>query len=127
MDFSGNKGLTLKGAEVFPKNHAIPDITFAPMESGLFRAADSWMACDGVAMVVEVTSIKPQTDREAKRRCHARGGIPLYLLVEREASMVTLFSDPAGDDYRRLLKRAFGDPLSLPEPFGFGLDTKDFL
>lgn len=85
------------------------------------------MPCDEVAMVIEVTSTKPQTDRVAKRRCHARGGVPLYLLVDREDSMVTLFSDPDKDDYRRLLKRVFGDPLPLPEPFAFSLETKDFL
>jgi hypothetical protein len=44
-------------------------------------------------------------------------GIPLHLLVDRETAMVTLFSEPERDDYRRLVKRSFGDPLSLPEPF----------
>ncbi|WP_409472448.1 Uma2 family endonuclease [Streptomyces sp. HC307] len=127
MDFSGNKGLKLKSGEACPKDHAIPDVTLAPLELGLFRTADSWMPCEGVAMVIEVTSTKPQTDREAKRRCYARGGVPLYLLVDREAAMVMLFSDPDRDDYRRLLKRAFGDPLSLPDPFAFSLDTSDFL
>ncbi len=85
------------------------------------------MPCDGLAMVLEVTSTKPEADREAKRRCYAREGIALYLLVDREASMVTLFSEPEKDDYLRLLKRSFGDPLSLPEPFAFDLDTADFL
>ena len=127
MDFSGNKGLKLQSRDACPKDHVIPDVTFAPLERGLFRTADSWMPCDGVAMVIEVTSSKPQTDREAKRRCYARGGVPLYLLVDREASMVTLFSDPDKDDYRRLFKRVFGDPLPLPEPFAFSLETKDFL
>ncbi|CAM5512961.1 hypothetical protein SGLAM104S_06366 [Streptomyces glaucescens] len=58
------------------------------------------MPCDGVALVLEVTSSKPGADRETKRRCYARGGIPLYLLVDREAGAVTLFSDPEGHDYR---------------------------
>jgi Uma2 family endonuclease len=78
-------------------------------------------------MVLEVTSTKPEADRETKRRCYARGGIPLYLLVDRETAMVNLFSEPEKDDYLRLLKRSFGDPLSLPEPFAFELDTTDFL
>lgn len=127
MQFSGNKGLKLKSGGACPKNHAIPDGTFAPTALRLYRGADSWMPCDGVAMVLEVTSTKPQADREAKRRCYARGGIPCYLLVDREASMVTLFSEPENDDYRLLLKRSFGDPLALPAPFAFDLDTADFL
>ncbi|MGC2998162.1 Uma2 family endonuclease [Streptomyces sp. G35A] len=127
MDVSGNKGLNLKSGGACPKDHAIPDGTFAPTALRLYRGADPWMPCDGVAMVLEVTSTKPQADREAKRRCYARGGIPLYLLVDREASSVTLFSDPERDEYRERCTRPFGKPIALPEPFAFDLDTGDFL
>ncbi|MFH9327702.1 Uma2 family endonuclease [Streptomyces althioticus] len=127
MDFSGNKGLKLKSRGACPKNHVIPDGTFAPTELRLYRGADPWMPCDGVAMVVEVTSTKPQADREAKRRCYARGGIPLYLLVDRENSSITLFGDPETDEYREHRTRPLGKPLTLPERFAFDLDTADFL
>lgn len=127
MQFSGNKGLKLKSSGACPKNHVIPDGTFAPTELRLYRGADPWMPCDGVAMVVEVTSTKPQADRETKRRCYARGGIPLYLLVDRETSSITLFGDPEGDEYREHRTRPLGKPLTLPEPFAFDLDTADFL
>ncbi|MDX3640876.1 Uma2 family endonuclease [Streptomyces sp. MB09-02B] len=127
MDFSGNKGLILRSGEACPKNHVVPVATFAPIELDLFGGARSWMPCDGVAMVVEVTSTKPAADREAKRRCYARSGIPFYLLADREASQVTLFSRPAKDDYRADRTRAFGEPLPLPEPFAFDLETSDFL
>ncbi|GAA3787970.1 Uma2 family endonuclease [Streptomyces coacervatus] len=127
MDFSGNKGLRLRSGEACPKNHVVPDVTLAPLERDLFGGADSWMPCDGVAMVLEVTSTKPKADREAKRRCYARGGIPLYLLVDRDAASVTLFSDPEKDDYRELCTRPFGKPLTLPAPFAFDLETTDFL
>lgn len=127
MDVSGNKGLTLKSDEACPKNHVVPDATFAPIELDLFESAGSWMPCDGVAMVLEVTSTKPKADREAKRRCYARGGIPLYLLVDRDASSVTLFSDPEKDDYREHCTRPFGKSLTLPELFAFDLETSDFL
>ncbi|MEU2065959.1 Uma2 family endonuclease [Streptomyces anulatus] len=126
MQFSGNKGLKLRSGGGCPKNHAIPDGTFAPLELRLFRGAESWMAPEGVALVVEVTSTKPQPDREAKRRCYARGGIPLYLLIDRDDSSVTLFSDPENDDYRQLLTIPYGKPLPLPEPFAFDLETGDF-
>jgi len=127
MDVSGNKGLKLKSGGACPKNHAIPDATFAPTHLRLFRGADAWMPCEGVAMVVEVMPTKPGADREAKRRCYARGGIPLYLLIERDASSLTLFSDPEKDDYRQLCTLPFGKSLALPEPFAFDLDTTDFL
>ncbi|WP_372347420.1 Uma2 family endonuclease [Streptomyces sp. KL116D] len=127
MQFSGNKGLKLTSGGACPKNHAIPDGTFAPRERRLFRGADPWMPCEGVALVVEVTSSKPQSDREAKRRCYAHGGIPLYLLIDRDASSVTLFSDPKGDDYREHCTRPFGKAVALPEPFAFDLETAEFL
>jgi len=127
MQFSGNKGLTLQSAGGRPKNHVIPDGTFAPTERRLYRGAEPWMPCEGVAMVLEVTSTRPKADRETKRRGYARGGTPLYLLLDREASSITLFSDPEKDDYRQHCTFPFGKPLALPEPFGFELDTTDFL
>ncbi|MEV0980866.1 Uma2 family endonuclease [Streptomyces sp. NPDC049915] len=127
MDVSGNKGLRLKSGGGCPKNHVIPDLTFAPLEADVFGGTGGWMPCDGVAMVLEVTSTKPQADREAKRRCYAQAAIPLYLLADRETSQVTLFSDPKNDDYREQCTRPFGKPLALPDPFGFDLDTADFL
>ncbi|RPE44572.1 Uma2 family endonuclease [Streptomyces sp. Ag109_O5-1] len=127
MQFSGNKGLTLQSGGGCPKDRVIPDGTFAPRELRLYRGAESWMPCEGVAMVLEVTSTKPKADREAKRRCYARAGIPLYLLVDRDASSITLFSDPEKDDYREQCTRPLGKPLALPEPFAFELDTADFL
>lgn len=127
MDCSGNKGLLMPSGGRCPKNHVIPDATFAPRELRLFRGAPSWMPCDGVAMVVEVTSNKPDGDRITKRHCYARGGIPLYVLVDREQGTVTLHSDPdpAIDDYAEVHSTAFGKPLPLPEPFAFDLETSD--
>ncbi|MFF7853930.1 Uma2 family endonuclease [Streptomyces sp. NPDC007904] len=126
-DFSGNKGLKLGRADACPQDHVIPDGTLAPTELRLYRGADPWMPCEGVALVVEVTGTRPRTDRETKPRCYARGGVPLYLLVDREASSVTLFSDPERDEYRERCTRPFGRPITLPEPFAFDLDTGDFL
>ncbi|MEU0069317.1 Uma2 family endonuclease [Streptomyces sp. NPDC006332] len=127
MQFSGNKGLTLGKAEGCPRDHVLPDGTFAPQVLRLFRGADSWMPCQGVAMVLEVTSTKPNADREVKRRCYARAGIALYLLVDRDNSEVTLLSNPREDDYRQRCTVPFGKQLTLPEPFAFDLDTSDFL
>ncbi|MEU9792756.1 Uma2 family endonuclease [Streptomyces sparsogenes] len=127
MDFSGNKGLRVpRGARTVP-DHVIPDGTLVPHDQRLFRGAGSWMDCEGVSMVVEVTSTKPDRDREAKRHCYANGNIPLYLLVDREKSSVTLFSDPENADYREVVTVPFGKSIHLPAPFSFPLETADFL
>ncbi|WSL78701.1 Uma2 family endonuclease [Kitasatospora sp. NBC_01266] len=127
MDVSGHKGLLLTRGGRCPKNHAIPDLTFAPEDRRLFLGAPPWMPPDGVAMVVEVTSGKPVQDRIAKRHCYARGGIPLYLLIDREESKATVFSAPEGEEYTASHLAPFGKPLPLPAPFDFELDTAPFL
>ncbi|MFC5666376.1 Uma2 family endonuclease [Kitasatospora misakiensis] len=127
MQVSGAKGLRLVSGGLCPKNHVIPDATFAPKELRLFRGAPSWMEPDGVAMVAEVTSSKPDQDRIIKRHCYARAGIPLYLLIDREKSQVSLFGKPHREEYTKVHLAAFGEPLTLPAPFEFELDTKDFL
>ncbi|MBO2457342.1 Uma2 family endonuclease [Actinomadura violacea] len=128
FDFSGHKGLVVPSGGPHPKSHVIPDATFAPADLGLLRGAPSWMPVepDGVAMVVEVTSSRPELDREAKRYGYARAGIPLYLLVDRQEQRVTLFSGPDGKDYEFSDRVPFGKAISLPEPFGIELDTAEF-
>jgi Uma2 family endonuclease len=127
MAFSGNKGLLLDRGGPCPKNHVIPDGVFVPSRRGSFYDADPWMRCGGVALVVEVTSDRPDRDRMAKRQCYATAGVPLYLLVDREQQTVTLFSEPKDDpgDYLEDVRVAFGHPLQLPEPFAFTLDTSE--
>lgn len=127
MQLSGHKGLKLPSRSAHPDDHVIPDSTVAPDEPRLFRGAPPWMPCAGVAMVVEVTYLYPWIDRETKPRCYARAQIPLCLLVDRDATSVTLFSDPGKDDYRHSRTVPFGKPLALPEPFAFELDTSEFL
>lgn len=127
MDVSGNKGIELSPGGLYPRNYVIPDVTFAPVELDLFLDAEPWMPSDGVAMVIEVTSRKPDRDRVAKRHCYARAGIPRYLLVDRDNTSVTLFGEPQDGDYRELHTRPFGKPIPLPAPFSFDLDTTDFL
>ncbi|MQY09525.1 Uma2 family endonuclease [Actinomadura macrotermitis] len=126
VDYAANKGLVVPSGGRCPKNHVIPDATFAPSELDLFGGAEAWMPADGVLLVVEVTSSRPEQDREAKRHCYARADIPLYLLVDREHRSVTLFTDPGDDDYQEAASVAFGKRLPLPEPFGFELETAEF-
>lgn len=127
MQLSGHKGLKVPSRSPHPDDHVIPDSTVAPDEPRLFRGAPPWMPCAGVAMVVEVTYLYPWIDRETKPRCYARAQIPLYLLVDRDTTSVTLFSDPGKDDYSQSRTVPFGKPLALPDPFAFDLDTTEFL
>lgn len=81
-------------------------------------------------LVVEVTSPgNAKQDRDRKRWAYAHGGVPLYLLVDRfdeDGPAVTLFSEPSEGHYRRALRVPFGEPVTLPEPFSFELDTTGY-
>ncbi|GAA0468303.1 MULTISPECIES: Uma2 family endonuclease [Streptomyces] len=127
MQISGYKGLVLSSTAGHADDHVIPDATIAPRELRLFRGAPPWMPSDGVAMVIEVTSSKPNKDRGPKRQAYARARIPLYLLVDRTKSTITLFSEPADGDYGEIHSVPFGKPLPLPAPFSFDLETSEFL
>ena len=119
LDFAGGKGL------IVPTGHVIPDGTFTARDAMLGR--EPWSKPEGVLMVLEVTSSRPQKDREQKRRGYAAAEIPLYLLVDRQRDQLVLHSAPLGGDYTVVDATDLGAPLTLPEPFGFDLDTSELV
>jgi len=115
LDFAPGTGL------IVPDGRYIPDGTFTVADAMLGQ--ESWWKPAGVVMVLEVTSSRPAKDREAKRKGYAAAGIPLYLLVDRQAHRIVLHAGPARGDYVTTTAVPVGDPLPLPKPFGFELAT----
>jgi len=126
VDGAGHKGLIVPARGQDVSGHVIPDITFARREADVFLDAPPWMPAAGIAMVVEVTSSLPGRDREAKRHAYASARISLYLLADRQARTITLFTTPQRDDYVGRFIVSVGDKLELPAPFSFALDTSEF-
>ena len=124
MEFSPQTGLIVPSRGAPHGGRVIPDGVFA--EASVLRNAPSWMAPDGVELVLEVTSSRADSDRNEKRHAYAAAKIPLYLLVDRQLRRVVLFSAPVRGDYSQTLTAAFGDTLDLPKPFDFTLDTAPF-
>jgi Uma2 family endonuclease len=118
MHCSGHRGL------VVPRGRYIPDLTVAP--AGHFRSQGSWAPADGVAMVVEVTTVGGDRDRLQKRLGYAIARVPLYLLVDRAAREVALYARPDDGAYRAQIREPFGKGLELPPPFAFTLETSEF-
>ena len=60
-----------------------------------------------------------------KPRACALAGVPLYLLVDRFTTSMTvsLFSDPGDSGYARIESMNVGGKLRLPGPFDVTLDT----
>lgn len=121
LEFSPQTGLIVPSRKKLDEGRFIPDGVFAP--ASVLRNAPSWMAPDGIELALEVTSSRPDLDRNEKRLAYAAAGIPLYLLVDRQLRRVTLFSRPVRGDYSRTSAADFGDKLDLPKPFDFALDT----
>ncbi|WP_410091277.1 Uma2 family endonuclease [Streptomyces sp. adm13(2018)] len=116
-------GLSLPGtADVV---RVIPDLVIAP--KGSFDDQQEWHTPDPVLLVAEVTSSSTaRRDRVQKIRAYARGGIPLYLLIDREAGEAVVCSEPSGDDYGHKSIHKLGTVVALPHPLGFDLDTSAF-
>jgi len=53
-----------------------------------------------VALLVEVADTSLAIDRGQKRSAYARGGIPVYWIVNLNDRQVEVYSDPAEDGYR---------------------------
>jgi Uma2 family endonuclease len=76
-----------------------------------------------VAEVVSRSSVRE--DREVKPRACALAGVPLYVLVDRFASPMTvsLFSTPGRNGYATVSTVQAGEKLTVPAPFEVTLDT----
>jgi len=110
------------------RERLIPDLMIAPADAPGF--SENELLSAGVLLVAEVVSPSSQRqDRVAKPRAYARGGVPLYLIIDQVAdpAMVTLFSEPGEDAYQGCRQVTAGHALSLPEPFGISIDAGKLL
>ncbi|WP_405011969.1 Uma2 family endonuclease [Kitasatospora sp. NBC_01539] len=116
---AGSGNLDLPGTE----NFYIPDLAVVP--AGLAARTEGALLPEQTLLVVEVTSpTNADTDRTVKRRRYAQFGAPLYLLVDRQNAVCTLFSEPGRLGYTGVDgPRPFGARLHLPDPFDIDLDT----
>ncbi|AXG82740.1 Uma2 family endonuclease [Streptomyces paludis] len=116
-------GLTADGLSM--PGRAIPDLVIAP--KGSFADELEFHDPAPVLLVAEVTSRSTgANDRGKKIRGYARAGIPVYLLIDREADQAVLFTGPVGEEYRRKESYKLSETVPLPAPLGFELDTGAF-
>lgn len=85
----------------------------------------------GIALVAEVTSPGSAdtvyNDRVIKPAKYARGGVPLYLLVDQERMAWSLHGTvSAGPGYQLLAAGKYGEDVPLPAPFGFSVPTGEW-
>lgn len=123
LDMYQGRGLRV---EKYRDGRARPDAVLVPEEH--FAGHGEWADPSGVLLVIEVTSYDSDTnrrDRQEKPVAYGAAGIPFYLLIDRDACTVKLYSDPDPEvGYREFRKVPFGDTLLLPEPLGIEIDTE---
>jgi Uma2 family endonuclease len=116
-------GLDVPGAS--RTGRVVPDLVIAP--KGSFSDREEWHDPSPVLLVAEVTSDSTaERDREQKIQGYARAGIPLYLLIDREAGEAVIHAEPSADEYAKSSRCKLGLAVSLPAPLGFELDTAEF-
>ncbi|MFJ7156144.1 Uma2 family endonuclease [Streptomyces sp. NPDC101118] len=94
---------------------------------GHFRGSGEWAAPDGVLMAVEVSPHRPARDRRdfrEKRDGYAAAGIPVYLLIDRDAQELVVYAEPARGKYAQRRSHPYGARVRLPAPVAITLDTE---
>jgi Uma2 family endonuclease len=112
---------------MFPGQGAFgPDIYV--VDEALLETDAAAAPCEALWLVAEMTSNATRdNDRGRKTAVYGRSGIPVYLLFDMKDRALTVHSDPSPE--RGYLTRStvpFGEPVRVPPPFGFELDTSAF-
>ncbi|MEV6277032.1 Uma2 family endonuclease [Nocardia sp. NPDC051832] len=103
-------------------DYCTPDLIVLP-ES--WDDDDEWLADPADAeLAVEVIS-KSEKARQItdKNGWYAAAGVKILLVVDPRHGMWTLFTHPKDGAYHGKLDGVYGDAITLPEPFGFDLDS----
>ncbi|WP_405746494.1 Uma2 family endonuclease [Streptomyces canus] len=123
LDLYQGQGLRV---EKYREGRARPDAVLVPEDH--FAGHGEWADPSGVLLVLEVTSYDSDTDRRDRQEkpvAYGAAGIPFYLLIDRNACTVKLYSDPdPGVGYRDSRTVPFGVQLLLPQPLDIELDTE---
>ncbi|MCZ7416492.1 MULTISPECIES: Uma2 family endonuclease [unclassified Streptomyces] len=81
---------------------------------------------DRVELAVEIVSTDRNSYHHKKQLWYARSGIPVYLLIDPNVGVCELCTEPVSPSYRAVRHSEFGEPVKLPEPFGFSVETSRF-
>jgi len=125
-----------------PEGHVVETspflFVFPPAERGfgpdLFVADEAAFEAEGrhadgaaLSLVAELTSASTKdVDWLDKLDTYGRV-VPVYLVLDMQAEEITAFWDPSAKGYRSRTTVPFGEPLHVPAPFDFELDTSGFV
>lgn len=102
-----------------------PDLHVA--DEAAFDAEGRHADGEALSLVAELTSTSTKdVDWPDKLDTYGRM-VPVYLVLDMQAEDITAFWDPSAKGYRSRTSVPFGQPLHVPAPFDFDLDTSGFV
>jgi Uma2 family endonuclease len=122
--YPGNVDVCIGGS----RDPVEPDLVVAPANCP--RWGHRELLSSGLKMVAEVVSPGSTVDdRERKPGIYARGGVPVYLLIDPVATpaSVTVYSEPVDGCYQTSSTVVMGGELHIPKPIDMPLTTSIFL
>jgi Uma2 family endonuclease len=103
-----------------------PDIHVAHERA--FETESRHLDGESLSFVAELTS--PATrkdDLTDKVGVYAKAGVPVYLILDMQEEQAIVYGSPSQEGiYEVRFTKPFGEKLSIPDPFGFLLDTAGF-
>jgi Uma2 family endonuclease len=99
----------------------LPDETVRVFDAAVVRQrskAGRVLAAGDVLLAIEASDTTLNYDLGPKLRDYATAAIPHYWVIDIQARVVHVMSDPAGDRYASRSTVGFGEPLGLPEGLG---------
>lgn len=112
---------------VFPGNERAygPDIHAA--HEDVLETTSTHLDGEALFFVAELTSPSTRSvDLTDKVEDYGRAGVPVYLVLDMQKEVATVFWGPSAKGYEGRLTKPFGEQLRLPEPFDCVLDTAGF-
>lgn len=99
-----------------------PDLLVVPPKPTLW-GEDHVFGKDTLLVAEVVSKSSAHDDHEIKPQGCARGGVPLYLVVDTFAGRARLLSRPGESGYAHEVEVTLGEPVELPAPWSLRLDT----
>lgn len=112
---------------VFPGDERAygPDIHVSPRR--ISRTTSNRRDGEALLLACELTSTSTRDDDLTdKVMVYGRAGVPVYLLLDMQEELATVFWNPSSKGYESRDTRPFGERLSVPAPFDCVLDTLGF-
>lgn len=121
----GHRARTTPNLYLFPQRSRGygPDLHVADRSATRIRSIH--LPGSALSLVAEQTST---STREAgwgeKTEVYGNAEVPVYVLLDMQEAIVTVFHDPTPDlGYRQRSQVKFGESIHIPAPFDFWLDT----